>query len=281
MCGICGFVGKVESQGIVLESMMQALYHCEDGDLGEYYWENGAMASRQEEIVEIKGCYQPRVSEDGKFVLVCDGEISNAESLQKSLQDLGHVFRCGGDKEVILHAYEEYGEEIVNHLEGSYALVIWNCVEERLFAARDAKGGRPLYYALVGGRLAFATCLSSILAFVQFQGKAAMSSISSGQESLSGMETTQWKGIYQLQAGQDFRYEKNLLKLQCYCPPKISCSEEDTQPCQEEEPDLRKTQVPTEEDSSLGISTRMSAGGTGFWYHLLHKWRGWRNNQVI
>ena len=47
MCGICGFVGKVESQGIVLESMMQELYHCEEDDLGEYYWENGAMAFRQ------------------------------------------------------------------------------------------------------------------------------------------------------------------------------------------------------------------------------------------
>ena len=55
MCGICGFVGKVESQGIVLESMMQELYNCEEDDLGEYYWENGAMAFRQDEVVEVKG----------------------------------------------------------------------------------------------------------------------------------------------------------------------------------------------------------------------------------
>lgn len=246
MCGICGFVGKVESQGIVLESMMQALYHGEDDDLGEYYWENGAMASRQEEIVEIKGCYQPRVSEDGKFVLVCDGEISNAESLQRLLESRGHQFRCGGDKEVILHAYEEYGEEIVNHLQGSYALVIWNSEKESLFAARDSRGGRNLYYALVGGRLAFATCLASILAFVQYQGKTAE--------------------ICQLQAGQDFRYEKNLLKIQCYCPPEIEESKE---------ADFREKEP--EKSISSGIQQE---GGNGFWYQIIHKWKIWRGNQA-
>ncbi len=245
MCGICGFVGKVESQGIALESMMQALHHCEDDDLGEYYWENGAMASRQEEIIEIKGCYQPRVSEDGKFVLVCDGEISNADSLQRILESRGHQFRCGGDKEVILHAYEEYGEEIVNYLQGSYALVIWNSEEERLFAARDAKGGRTLYYALVGGRLAFATCLASILAFVQYQGKTAK--------------------ICQLEAGWDFRYEKNLLKIRCYCPPEIEKNQEESG---EEEPG--RDSWPEEPKNP----------GSGFWYHLIHKWRMWKGNQA-
>ena len=86
MCGICGFVGKVESQGIVLESMMQELYHCEEDDLGEYYWENGAMAFRQDEVVEVKGCHQPRVSDDGRLALVCDGVITNAKMLRKRLE---------------------------------------------------------------------------------------------------------------------------------------------------------------------------------------------------
>ena len=64
---------------------------------------------------------------------------------------------------MILHAYEEYGEENCESPEGSYALVIWDSIRERLFAARDAQGGRELYYALAGGRLAFATCLSSVM----------------------------------------------------------------------------------------------------------------------
>ncbi len=246
MCGICGFVGKVESQGIVLESMMQALHHGEEDDLGEYYWENGAMASRQEEIVELKGCYQPRVSEDGKFVLVCDGTISNAGKLQEVLEGLGHRFRCGGDKEVILHAYEEYGEEIVNHLEGSYALVIWDSIRERLFAARDAQGGRELYYALAGGRLAFATCLSSVMTFVQDQGKTAK--------------------ICRLQAGQEFRYEKNLLKLRCYCPERIAAAGEQA---------ASQAEKPAEK---ISVSREAVQEENGFWEQLLRRWRSWRGH---
>lgn len=259
MCGICGFVGKVESQGIVLESMMQALYQCEDGDLGEYYWENGAMASRQEEIAEIEGCYQPRVSEDGRLVLVCDGVISNTQSLQRRLEDSGHVFRRGGDKEVILHAFEEYGEDMVNYLEGSYALVIWNREEERLFAARDAKGGPPLYYVLTGGRLAFATSMESILAFVRFQGKAAMASSERGERPGQAKELLE-KKICLLEAGQDLRYEKNLLKLQCYCPPQIEMREEPQEAAKEKSKEEKNPPAD-------------SAGRRRLFWHFFQGWR--------
>ena len=262
MCGICGFVGRVESQGIALEAMMQALYRQDDDDQGEYYWESGAMACSQEEIVEVKGCHQPRVSEDGRLVLVCDGVLTNTESLKESLERVGHHFRCGSENEVILHAYEEFGEEIVNYLEGSYALVIWNQKEERLFAARDVKGGRPLYYALVGGRLAFATSLSSILAFVQFLGKTAMSVAPSEIRELSAQTgKTSWKGVYQLEAGQDFCYEKNLLRVQCYRPAEIEQQGEDLSELSGEAP------MPEPEHPGLICN-------------LLRWWKRWMNKQI-
>ena len=264
MCGICGFVGKVESQGIVLESMMQELYHCEEDDLGEYYWENGAMAFRQDEVVEVKGCHQPRVSDDGRLALVCDGVITNAKMLRKRLEAAGYTFRCGGDKEVILHAYEEYGEEIVNYLEGSYALVIWDRKEERLFAARDAGGGRPLYYALIGGRLAFATSLGSILAFVSFLGKAAMPT--------GGQEEEQYlpRGIYELAAGQDFRYEQNLLKQQCYCPEEFDQREQD---------DFENLHVM--ESQGEEVKKEAPEQKSGIFYYLLQRWKNRAGNRSI
>ena len=142
--------------------------------------------------------------------------------------------------------------------------MIWDRKEERLFAARDAGGGRPLYYALIGGRLAFATSLGSILAFVSFLGKAAMPT--------GGQEEEQYlpRGIYELAAGQDFRYEKNLLKLQCYCPEEIEQRE------QEDFENLHEMESQGEE-----VKKEAPEQKSGIFYYLLQRWKNRAGNRSI
>ena len=122
------------------------------------------LASARLSIIDLETGDQPVANEDGSILTVLNGEIFNYIELRAELQSLGHRFHTRSDTEVIVHAYEEYGDRFLEHLTGQFALALWDIRRQRLLLARDRVGIRPLYYAKLGGRLLFASEVKAILA---------------------------------------------------------------------------------------------------------------------
>lgn len=122
-----------------------------------------ALGHRRLSIIDVAGSAQPLGNEDGQIQIVFNGEIYNYRELRPDLIARGHKFRTEGDTEVIVHLYEEYGLDFVQHLRGMFALAIWDARLQRLILVRDRLGQKPLFYRLEEGRLAFASELKALL----------------------------------------------------------------------------------------------------------------------
>jgi len=118
---------------------------------------------RRLSIIDIAGGHQPLFNEARDVVCICNGELYNFRALTRELKDLGHAFATGSDVEVALHGYESWGDDLVARLNGMFALAIWDANRRRLVLARDRMGKKPLYYTQLGGALAFASELRSLL----------------------------------------------------------------------------------------------------------------------
>ena len=125
-----------------------------------------AFGFRRLSIIDLSpGGHQPMSSADGKFWIVFNGEIYNYRELRDELTKHGHQFHTTSDTEVILAAYEQWGESCVEHMNGMFALAIWDSVAKKIFLSRDRFGEKPLHYAYVPGRLfAFASEMKSFWA---------------------------------------------------------------------------------------------------------------------
>ncbi|MBA4141476.1 MAG: amidotransferase 1, exosortase A system-associated [Nitrosospira sp.] len=172
MCGIVGLFdtrGKKEIDRQLLGRMNQIQLH-RGPDEGELYTEPGVgLGHRRLSIMDVSSGQQPLFNEDGSVVVVFNGEIYNFEELAKELSALGHVFRTHCDTEVIVHAWEEWGERCVDRFRGMFAFGLWDRNREVLFLARDRLGIKPLYYGLLkGGMLIFASELKALLAHPDF-----------------------------------------------------------------------------------------------------------------
>lgn len=143
--------------------MAQALEHRGPDDVGFYFDERAGIGIRRLSIIDIQGGHQPISNEDASKWIVFNGEIYNYRDLKQTLEVLGHTFRSKSDTEVIIHAYEEFGEECVLYLNGIFAFVIWDKTKQKLFAARDRMGVKPFYYHLEKDVFAFGSELKSLL----------------------------------------------------------------------------------------------------------------------
>jgi asparagine synthase (glutamine-hydrolysing) len=162
MCGICGMVGQPDL-GIV-ERMATAMVHRGPDDDGFYSDERAVLGFRRLSIIDVAGGHQPLSNEDGNIRVVFNGEIYNYQELRNRLEQSGHQLRTQSDGEVLSHLYEEFGDDLVTHLNGIFAFALWDRRRGRILLARDHHGVKPLYYAQVGGRLLFASELKSLLA---------------------------------------------------------------------------------------------------------------------
>lgn len=167
MCGITGqfcLDGTVPDKDL-LEKMSNILAH--RGPDGQGMYINGciALAHRRLAIIDLTsdGC-QPMPNEDGTIYLVYNGEIYNYVELRQELAAYGHIFRSHTDSEVILHAYEEWGEGCLTHFNGMWAFAIWDEKKHQLFCARDRFGIKPFYYTEVSGSFLFASEIKALLA---------------------------------------------------------------------------------------------------------------------
>jgi len=175
MCGIAGIIqfdGAPIPRGLASE-MGAALCHRgpDDGGVVCLPKETSraetrarvALVSRRLSIIDVAGGHQPISNEDGTIWTVLNGEIYNFVELRTRLEGYGHRFATRSDTEVIVHAYEQWGDDCLNQLDGMFALAVWDASAERLLLARDRFGKKPLLYFDDGSRIAFASEFQALL----------------------------------------------------------------------------------------------------------------------
>jgi asparagine synthase (glutamine-hydrolysing) len=177
MCGIAGAVWTSPKRAIgseLLQRMTDAIVHRGPDDEGffrsEMHHRPGqadhpgvALGFRRLSIIDLSGGHQPLGNEDGTIQIIFNGEIYNYRDLRRRLEGASHHFRTDSDTETIVHLYEDLGLECFDHLNGMFAIAIWDGRKEQLVLARDRLGKKPLYYALQEGRLSFASELKSLV----------------------------------------------------------------------------------------------------------------------
>lgn len=172
MCGIAGitaFAGLSPDERCAVNSMVQAVRHRGPDDQGTFCDGRAALGHARLSIIDLSAAgRQPMANEDETVWITFNGEIYNFAELREMLVARGHRFRTRTDTEAIVHLYEEYGEQCVEHLRGMFAFAIWDQKRQRLLLARDRLGIKPLYYGLQEdgphrGRLVFGSEVKSLL----------------------------------------------------------------------------------------------------------------------
>jgi asparagine synthase (glutamine-hydrolysing) len=166
VCGIAGIVGSDSAHLDVtsrLRAMCDAMFHRGPDEAGEYVEGAVGIGMRRLSIIDVARGQQPIANEDDTVHVVQNGEIYNYRMLRRALEAKGHTFRTTSDTEVIVHLYEEWGPDCVQHLRGMFAFAVWDSRRRMLTLARDRVGIKPLYYAQVAGGLMFASELKALL----------------------------------------------------------------------------------------------------------------------
>jgi asparagine synthase (glutamine-hydrolysing) len=161
MCGIAGKVG-LNSGGTaidvaVVRRMMSTIVHRGPDDDGIYVDQQAVLGHRRLSIIDLNTGKQPISNEDGSVWIVYNGEIYNFRELREQLITKGHIFKTQTDTEVIVHLYEDYGEQCVTRLRGMFAFALWDARKKKLVLARDRVGIKPLYYVGTDDSLLFAS----------------------------------------------------------------------------------------------------------------------------
>lgn len=171
MCGINAIFDpqhQVPEKGAAIAGMNDEMHYRGPDDEGSYVDQTVALGMRRLSIIDLAGGHQPLYNEDRSLVIVFNGEIYNYVELMADLKQRGHQFRTNSDTEVILHLYEEKGEACLDDLRGMFAFALWDSRRQRLFAARDRVGIKPLYMAQVNGALWLSSELKTIVGAAKF-----------------------------------------------------------------------------------------------------------------
>lgn len=167
MCGIAGFINidpQRPANVLSVKRMCDAILHRGPDDFGTHIDGPIGLGMRRLSIIDLSGGHQPIANEDETAWIVFNGEIYNHRELRESLKTLGHVFRTNSDTEVIIHLWEEYRLNCMQHLRGMFAFAIWDSNTDELLIVRDRLGIKPLFYAVNADRLAFGSEIKALFA---------------------------------------------------------------------------------------------------------------------
>ena len=227
MCGITGIVCNSEqpSSSASLYAMTEEIKHRGPDDYGYYESMESdgtyvGLGHRRLSIIDIDSGKQPITNEAENIFLVFNGEIYNYQYLRDKLIERGHIFATQSDSEVIVHAYEEYGEECVLQFRGMFAFAIWDSVKESLFLARDRFGQKPLFYILENNHFMFSSEIKSFCALANTKGEVNGDVICDYlvYRYVPGPETL-YKNVFKLEPGSSATYRNGVFKLnKYYCP---------------------------------------------------------------
>jgi len=170
MCGICGqfnFGNPAPVERHILEAMTRSIAHRGPDDEGYYIAGPLGFGFRRLSIIDLSGGHQPMSDREESVWVIFNGEIYNFQELRRELEVFGHVFLTNSDTEVIIHGYKQWGDEVLNRLNGMFGLAIWDTRKKRLVLARDAFGIKLIYYRIDRDRLYFGSEMRAVQAAAQ------------------------------------------------------------------------------------------------------------------
>ena len=218
MCGFVGFTNKINDASIVLGKMMDRIKHRGPDSDGKYVDEQIAMGFRRLSIIDLSDQgSQPIFNEDKSLVLTFNGEIYNYKDLREELIAAGHKFYTQTDSEVLIHGYEQWGEDMLDKLRGMFAFVIFNKNTNEVFGARDFFGIKPLYYAKIGETLMWGSEIKSFLDHPHFK-KELNTDVLETYLTFQYSPTTEtfFKNVYKLPAAHCFTYKNGEMNVRRY-----------------------------------------------------------------
>lgn len=218
MCGFVGFTNKINDASIVLGKMMDRIKHRGPDSDGKYVDEQIAMGFRRLSIIDLSDQgSQPIFNEDKSLVLTFNGEIYNYKDLREELVAAGHKFYTQTDSEVLIHGYEQWGEDMLDKLRGMFAFVIFNKNTNEVFGARDFFGIKPLYYAKMGETLMWGSEIKSFLDHPHFK-KELNTDVLETYLTFQYSPTTEtfFKNVYKLPAAHCFTYKNGEMNVRRY-----------------------------------------------------------------
>ena len=223
MCGICGIVFDNPNISIdpnIILAMRDIMNHRGPDEFGSYSDESAHLGHRRLSIIDLTGGKQPMCNEDGSLWITYNGEVYNHHEHRSTLTNKGHVIKTHSDTEILLHLYEEMGEEMLHCLNGMFAFAIWDKRNKRLFVARDRLGIKPIYYARIKGAFLFASEIKALLAsgMIQIQPNFDIIREYLVFRYVAGPQTF-FKNIYQLMPGQTLTLEKGREIIRTYWKP--------------------------------------------------------------
>lgn len=220
MCGIAGIArvsGDVAITRPELESMIHALQHRGPDGYGFHEAADVGLAHARLSIIDLSTGDQPIHNEEKNVWTVFNGEIFNYIELRKELEKAGHRFYTSSDTEVIVHAYEQYGDSFVEHLNGQFAIAVWDAARKRLVLARDRTGIRPLFFTQSRGRLLFASEIKSLFALPEVRRELDPMSIAQVFTYWSPLaDRTAFKDVHSLLPGQLLILERGQISTHRY-----------------------------------------------------------------
>lgn len=222
MCGICGFTGELEQKQNVIEKMTEVITHRGPDSDGFFMDDYISMGFRRLSIIDLDTGDQPIENESGNLVITFNGEIYNYKELKKELEELGHHFKTTSDTEVLIHAFDEWDEDMLPRLRGMFAFAIYNKETKALFMARDFFGIKPLHYTMVGDNFIYASEIKSILEYPGFEkrfNEKALDAYLSFQYCPQPM--TFFKDVFCLLPGHFLWYRDGVIETQRYFEAKF------------------------------------------------------------
>ncbi len=212
MCGFVGFTGNVQNRECIIKKMADRIAHRGPDGEGFYLSDSGkspvALGHRRLSIIDLNEGDQPIFNEDKTLVIVFNGEIYNFKELRTQLKNNGHQFATNSDTEVIIHGYEQWGEDVVDHLRGMFAFVIYDSVNDEIFAARDHFGIKPFYYTITEkGELLFASEIKSFFEHPHFKPEVNSNSLLAYLTlQYNPSEETFFKDVYKLMPAHTMKF---------------------------------------------------------------------------
>ncbi len=221
MCGITGWVDgscNLTQERAVLERMAATLQPRGPDALGTWMSSHAALAHRRLIVIDPQGGSQPMVMPEGQasLVLTYNGELYNFRELRTELQARGHHFRTRSDTEVILHAYQEWDLDCLEHFNGIFAFALWDEGCHRLFLARDPLGVKPLFYAQRGSALIFGSELKALLAHPAIQPVLDRSGMSELLTPFAAPDHGLFRSVKQLRGGYALTWTPERTRLWQY-----------------------------------------------------------------
>lgn len=222
MCGITGWVDLKQSDSkdhtkAVLHSMCEAIVHRGPDSEGLWMDDTVALGMRRLSIIDLKTGDQPVFSEDKSTVAMINGELYNFREVRSDLEKRGHKFVTQTDVEIVPHLYQIYGEDFVDHINGMFAISLWDTANKKLILARDRFGEKPVYYGVFDGKLLYASEPKAILAHPSVEAELNLDALRSylSYDYVPAPHSI-YKGIYKLPAAHILTVENGEITTRRY-----------------------------------------------------------------